>query len=130
MTSGAEAHAVRRQLGDASATPSSCIVRRDLAAEDVGGPLHAALAAGHQPVEVGPADQAGAGAERDGGDDVGAVEDAAVQVHLGPVADGAARRRAAARSGVGARSSWRPPWLETTTASAPASTTARASSAL
>ena len=33
-------------------------------------------------------------------------------------------------SGVGARSSWRPPWLETTTASAPASTTARASSAV
>src|SRR4029453_4740345 len=31
-------------------------------------------------------------------------------------------------SGVGARSSWRPPWLETTTASAPWSTTMRASS--
>ena len=31
-------------------------------------------------------------------------------------------------SGVGARSSWRPPWLEMTIASAPASTTARASS--
>ena len=38
------------------------------------------------------------------------------------------RPRAAARAGSGARSSWRPPWLDTTTASAPASTTARASS--
>ena len=86
-----------------------------------------ALAAGHQPVEVGAPDQRRAGAERHGGDDVAAGEDAAVDVDLGAVADGSTTAGSCS-SGVGARSSWRPPWLETTTASAPASTTARASS--
>src|SRR3954465_3889201 len=41
----------------------------DLLRQDVGGPLHAALAAGHQPVQIRPADQAAAGAERNGRDD-------------------------------------------------------------
>ena len=128
MASGAAGARASGVSSATDATPSSCRVRVISRGQDVGGPLHAALAAGHQPVEVGPADQAGAGAEGHGRDDVGAVEDAAVEVHLGPVADRVPRRRAAAPAASGARSSWRPPWLETTTASAPASTTARASS--
>src|SRR5205085_6242222 len=51
--------------------------------EDVGRPLHSPLAAGHEAVEEGPADQDGPGAEGHGGDDVGAVADAAVEVDLG-----------------------------------------------
>src|SRR3954468_16939308 len=87
MTSGAEAHAFRGQLRH----------RRDaeqlhrpghLAGQDVGGPLHAALAPGHQPVEICPADQAGAGAARHCSDDVGTVHDPAVHVDLGAVTDG------------------------------------------
>ena len=82
-----------------------------LAGQDVGGPLHAALPAGHQPVQVGPADQAGAGAEGHRRDDVGAVEDAAVHVDLGPVPDGRHDRRAAApaasgRGRAGGRRGW------------------------
>src|SRR4051794_28108138 len=59
-----------------------------LAGQDVRRPLPAPPAPRHEPVQVRPADQAGAGAACHGGDDVGAVQDAAVQVHLGPVADG------------------------------------------
>src|ERR687884_207006 len=44
------------------------------------------LAAGHQPVEVGASDKAGAGAKGDGGDDIGAVTDASVEVDLSAVA--------------------------------------------
>ena len=51
------------------------------------GALDAALAARHEPVEVGPADQDGAGAQRDRRDDVRAAQDAAVDVDLGAVAD-------------------------------------------
>ena len=84
----------------------------DLLRQDVGGPLHAALAAGHQAVEVGAADQRRARAEGDGGDDVAAGQDAAVDVHLGPVADGVDDRRAAppagwARGRAGGRRGWR-----------------------
>jgi hypothetical protein len=42
---------------------------------------------GHQPVQVGPADQAQVGAHRHGGHDVRAGQDAGVQPHLGVVPD-------------------------------------------
>src|SRR5262245_43895986 len=54
----------------------------DLVGQDVDGPVDAATAAGHQAVQVGPSDQGEAGAEGERGDDVGAVHDAGVQVHL------------------------------------------------
>ena len=56
------------------------------ACEDVGGPLHAALAPCHEAVEVRAADQARARTEGDRGDEVAAGQDAAVDVHLGSVA--------------------------------------------
>src|SRR4029453_17591095 len=55
----------------------------DLAGEDVDRPLDSAFPAGHQPIEVGPADQAGPGAQGDRGDDIGAASHAAVDQHLG-----------------------------------------------
>src|SRR4051812_38113423 len=59
---------------------------RDLALEDRRGAVHAAFTAGHQAVQVGPADQGRAGPEGYRRDDVAAGEDAAVDVHLGAVA--------------------------------------------
>src|SRR4051812_5961973 len=59
-----------------------------LRAEDVGRPSHPALACGHEAVEVRTADQPGASPEGDGGDEVAAGRDAAVDVDLRPVADG------------------------------------------
>src|SRR5689334_23827102 len=56
-----------------------------LGPEDVCSPLHTAFTAGHQSVEVGAADEGGAGPQGHRGDDVAAGEDAAVDVHLGTV---------------------------------------------
>ena len=98
-----------------------------LLAQQLTRALDPALATGHQPVQVGAADQDSAGAHRDCGDHVRAVQDATVDVDLGAIPDGRGDRRQLFE-GVGARSSWRPPWFEMTIASAPASTTAHASS--
>ena len=47
--------------------------------QDLDGPVHAGPSAGHQPVEVGAADQREVGAQGQGGDDVRAAHDAGVQ---------------------------------------------------
>ena len=53
--------------------------------QEVGSPLHAALAACHQSVEVGAPHKSRTSAESDSRDDVAAGQDAAVDVHLGAV---------------------------------------------
>ena len=55
--SGAQPYVVRSRSAT-RVTPSSASVPLTSRLQDVGGPFHAPLAAGHQPVEVGPADQA------------------------------------------------------------------------
>src|SRR3954447_14033868 len=86
VRSGPEADAVRSQLGDRGDTEQLHRAGH-LAGEEVGGAPHSAFPAGHEPVQVRAADEAGAGAERDRRDDVGPVQDSAVQVDLGAVAD-------------------------------------------
>ena len=58
----------------------------DVGAQDLRDLRHARAAARHQPVEVGPPDEGGGGAERDGRHDVAAVHDAGVDEHLRPSA--------------------------------------------
>src|SRR4051812_42020751 len=65
----------------------------DLFGEDLDGAVHTGPAAGHQPVEVGTADQGELGAERDAGGDVGAVHDARVDADLDVAADLTDHRR-------------------------------------
>ena len=69
------------------ATPSSRMVRSIWPLEDLDGPVDAVAAAGHQAVEVGPADQREVGAVGDRGDDVLAGHDPGVEVHLEVAAD-------------------------------------------
>ena len=59
------------------------------------------------------------GAECGGRQDVRPAADSPVDVHLGRAAHARPRRRRARRRSATARSSWRPPWLETQTAAAP-----------
>src|SRR3954447_12363209 len=57
-----------------------------LLGEDLRGAGHTALTAGHQAVQVRPADKAGVRAESDRGDDVGTGHDAGVEIDLGVAA--------------------------------------------
>src|SRR5690625_1283218 len=59
----------------------------DLVGEDRDRPVHAGPAPRHEAVEVGPPDEGEAGAQGQGGDDVGPVHDPGVQGDLGVVAD-------------------------------------------
>ena len=81
------------------------------------------------PYRNGAADVGALGAERQRLEHVLAGADAAVHVHLDAVADRLDDRPAAREIDEGAPSSWRPPWLETISASAPVSAASRASSA-
>src|SRR5262245_24770958 len=54
----------------------------DLVGQDADGAGDATASTGHEAVEIGPSVQSEAGAEGERGDDVGAVHDAGVQVHL------------------------------------------------
>ena len=59
------------------------MVRLTWPGQDLDRPVDAGLAAGHQPVQVGPADQREPRAERHRGHNVRAGHDARVQQNLG-----------------------------------------------
>ena len=99
----------------------------DLAAIDVEHVRHAGLAGDGQAPELRARDEAGARAERQRLDDIGAAPDAAVDEHRNAPRRRPPRRRAARRCDAGAPSSWRPPWLETISPSTPCSTRLAAS---
>ena len=101
----------------------------DVLAEQLQDPRHPGLAGRAQPVGPGPPEHDGPGPQGQGPDHVRPRPDAPVDQHLGTSAPTASTTSGRARRVAGAPSSWRPPWLETTTASAPASTARRASSA-
>ena len=94
-----------------------------LAREDVGGPLHASLAPGHQAVEVGAARPGPRGRRGPTAATTSPPDRMPPSTYTSARSPTASTTAGSSSSGVGARSSWRPPWLETTTASAPASTT-------
>ena len=71
----------------------------DLGGEDLDRAVDSCASAGHQAVEVRAADQGESGAERDRGDDVGAVHDAGVEVDSGPCRPRAPRREQMERNG-------------------------------
>src|SRR5699024_9985147 len=139
-------HVVRGEVGEAGG-PEQLHGPLDLAGQDFDGPVHALPATGHQAVQVGPADQSEVGAHGDRCHDIGAVHDAGVEDDLraaaellGHVREHVERDRCSwtghrSRStcgsmwnGIGARSSCRPPWLDSTMPSTPRSATRRASS--
>ena len=76
-----------RPRSDTRVTPSSAMVRDHVVLQDVSGSLHPPLSARHEAVEVGPAHEGRPRAARNGGDDVGAGQDPAVDVDLGAVPD-------------------------------------------
>ena len=72
----------------------------DVPAEDVGRALDAALATGHQPIQVGPPDEARPAPRSPRQRRIPAAHDPAVEIDLGPVADrGHDRRQLLERSG-------------------------------
>ena len=124
---GVRSRTCSRRRSDTRRTPSSARVFGNLCPEYLSGPLDPAFASGHQAVEVRPAHQGGAGSAGNSRNDVAAGQDAAVDIHLGVSAYGVHHRGKDLPDGVGALSNWRPPWFDTITASAPASTALRAS---
>src|SRR6185437_14484402 len=100
----------------------------ELLGQQIQGLVHARLAGGHQAVQVGAADRHRVGPERGGDGDVGAVPDAGVDQHRQIRADRLADPGQQV-DGAMARSSWRPPWLDSCRPSTPASTARRASAA-
>ena len=109
-------------------TPVSAMRDVKLLADDLDRPGDAGLAAGAEAVNIGAADQAGLGAERQRPHHVLAGADAAVEQDLDLASP--PHRRCAGNIEIedGAPSSWRPPWLETTIAAAPVPAAALASS--
>ena len=81
-----------------------------------------------QPPQRRPAEQHGAGAERQRLDDVGAAADAAVDIDLGACRRPRRRSRAITSAVVTVVSRWRPPWFDTMMPLTPQSTQRLASS--
>ena len=75
-------HVLRRELLEA-ADSEQFHGAGQLAGQDFDGTADAGLATGHQPVQVGPADEGATRTESDRGDDVGAGHDAGVDEDLG-----------------------------------------------
>ena len=98
----------------------------ELAGQQVERPVHAGLAAGHQPVQVGPAEHGRVRAEGERDRHVRAVPtpESTSSVNDGPTAS---RTGAIRSTGATARSSCRPPWLDSWSPSTPSSTARRAS---
>ena len=115
-----------RRRGDAESARASSSSSR----EGPQDPLGALRAGRGEAPERGPADQDRVGAEGERDRHVDPAADAAVDQHGGPPGDRLDRSPAAPRRWRRARSSWRPPWLETTTPAAPCSTASAASSAV
>ncbi len=89
---------------------------------------HARFTAGREPIGESASDQTGVCAQRQRLDDIDATSDAAVDEHRGAAPDATRQSRAGRATSPAQSSSWRPPWLETTIASAPMASARSASS--
>ena len=110
------------------AAPTRPIVRSSSATTFSITSVDAAGAGQREAVEVRAAEQAGVGAQGERQEDVGAGADAAVEQDRRVRARRASRTVTSASSEAMLWSTWRPPWLDTTSPSTPASSARSASS--